>query len=558
VKQLSLLSLLIFSTITFSFGQRIYKNVNDVGEVAWYGLTKLSDDSDELIVAGSVSDGANKTGNLTKLGKTGNVIWSKNFGDFALTPGLTRFFAVAASGDPSLPVSIVAVGQTNDFGKLGGDGIVVGFNDAGDVVFQRYFGVESPLFAFDYLSEVQFNPATNGWVIMGAETAGVGQRIMVITLDNMGNIIDQITIAEPIEFLDPGKIVVTRDGGYVLTGDIQEMDCHNTLNGGLVVKLDQNLQVIWSYKYALPDENLLDFFDPNLTFMDIQNAMDDRLVITGINWVEKELVRLILEANDGSLVNMFSYKLAVIEGIEGFHMSSHVAVSYDEVKDEEFYTMSLQREYVDGTNDRSFVTLKTNLDGHIIWAKDVWLDGHIDVTEIIPSNLAGTISVGYFSNKGFVDRLDANGRSNLSCNNDIELIVDSLEPCIEEGIASYPANLETENVAVLEASQILLSDKCSLYLSGTASRSSIQKEEESIELIRLYPNPARQFVTLELKDPGAVQVSLFNMQGQNIEVAPLVRKSNRIIIPTEGLVPGMYFIDIKDTKNSRIIKFIKE
>ena len=77
----------------------------------------------------------------------------------------------------------------------------------------------------------------------------------------------------------------------------------------------------------------------------------------------------------------------------------------------------------------------------------------------------------------------------------------------------------------------------------------------------LFPNPAREFVWVELKDKkaGNTEISLYDSQGRKVPVDNLPEKINGYVrIPLEALPSGVYLLSILSNKGRQTARFIHE
>ncbi len=76
--------------------------------------------------------------------------------------------------------------------------------------------------------------------------------------------------------------------------------------------------------------------------------------------------------------------------------------------------------------------------------------------------------------------------------------------------------------------------------------------------VRLYPNPANDALTIELaENAGDVNVALMDAQGQVLKET--VFHSRRTMhFDVKSLIPGLYFLSVRNLKNVFIVKMVKE
>ncbi len=90
-----------------------------------------------------------------------------------------------------------------------------------------------------------------------------------------------------------------------------------------------------------------------------------------------------------------------------------------------------------------------------------------------------------------------------------------------------------------------------------------QKNDSSqgkeLTFIRLFPNPARNKVEIEIKgfEPGFVQVKLIDNTGNTVrDDRRLLFKGNEIIVAMFSLQPGIYFLMVEQNKKRARSKLI--
>ena len=76
------------------------------------------------------------------------------------------------------------------------------------------------------------------------------------------------------------------------------------------------------------------------------------------------------------------------------------------------------------------------------------------------------------------------------------------------------------------------------------------------ENIRIFPNPANDYLIIESDKFKLTEVSLINMQGQTIKQVPA--KNNRTSINLSGIAKGIYLIKINTQNNALIRKVVVE
>ncbi len=88
----------------------------------------------------------------------------------------------------------------------------------------------------------------------------------------------------------------------------------------------------------------------------------------------------------------------------------------------------------------------------------------------------------------------------------------------------------------------------------------IKKNDETNNLYRIFPNPAKDFLTIEWvknKSIGEVKLTLLEINGKQQELPAYRISFNTIRINTSSLVPGMYMLKINGDNFNGIVKFTK-
>jgi hypothetical protein len=76
--------------------------------------------------------------------------------------------------------------------------------------------------------------------------------------------------------------------------------------------------------------------------------------------------------------------------------------------------------------------------------------------------------------------------------------------------------------------------------------------ENQIAQLRLYPNPAADFVWIESSEEPLQQIEIFNVLGQQIR-SMTVSDVDKARIPTNDLTSGLYLVRVNSTTTHRLI-----
>jgi hypothetical protein len=84
------------------------------------------------------------------------------------------------------------------------------------------------------------------------------------------------------------------------------------------------------------------------------------------------------------------------------------------------------------------------------------------------------------------------------------------------------------------------------------------EEPEILKKIKLYPNPAVSFVSVNLQQMAVKvnSVKLYNATGHNVYTDYTVRGNTEIKVPVNSHAPGVYFLHLATDKGLLIRKVI--
>ncbi|HSZ86452.1 MAG TPA: zinc-dependent metalloprotease, partial [Puia sp.] len=96
-------------------------------------------------------------------------------------------------------------------------------------------------------------------------------------------------------------------------------------------------------------------------------------------------------------------------------------------------------------------------------------------------------------------------------------------------------------------------------LASTALADTVNAvtEEGSVQLISVYPNPATDFVTVNMTDQNAIgsTLEMYNQVGQRIISQKISQLQFQVNIGT--LNRGIYYVKINDGKSKNVTKLVK-
>lgn len=95
--------------------------------------------------------------------------------------------------------------------------------------------------------------------------------------------------------------------------------------------------------------------------------------------------------------------------------------------------------------------------------------------------------------------------------------------------------------------------------SGLIAVSSVGLEEARVEELKLYPNPAKSKVIIELPDGSdGRSIRVIDLQGRTRKTVQPENLSGTYVLKTNGLEKGIYFVIIDGNKTTRIGKIVIE
>ncbi len=106
--------------------------------------------------------------------------------------------------------------------------------------------------------------------------------------------------------------------------------------------------------------------------------------------------------------------------------------------------------------------------------------------------------------------------------------------------------------------QIIVSGyNCKPTVYSTQFTSSIGIDEISDNVFNIYPNPTDETINIRLGSSIFIdQVALKDLTGKTVKEFNFTAKQSEIIIPTENINPGIYFLDLYSSGQREVVKII--
>ncbi|MDI9340997.1 MAG: PKD domain-containing protein, partial [Sediminibacterium sp.] len=118
-------------------------------------------------------------------------------------------------------------------------------------------------------------------------------------------------------------------------------------------------------------------------------------------------------------------------------------------------------------------------------------------------------------------------------------------------------------LTISDSSSFCSSTYCdSLYIGGVIPTALSKHAGETLQIVKLYPNPVKENTTLNFAEtkPGQVTIAVLSITGSVLKTQVYNSHSgqNTVELATDALAPGLYFITLKTLDQTRTIRLIKE
>ncbi|MEO0228188.1 MAG: hypothetical protein ABIL70_09095 [candidate division WOR-3 bacterium] len=204
----------------------IYNDIYDSDEIAYSIVTTLDTN---YVVTGETYGIVL----LQKISKTGNIIWTKTYGDY-------NYISEGRDIQQTVDGGYIIAGATNALGNGGFDVYLIKINSFGDTLWTRTYG--GPAWDFGY--SVRQTPDT-GYIVVGkTESFGNGGcDVYLIKTDRNGNLLWSKTFGGTSN--DFGRAVrLTADGGMIIVGSTFSFSTEAP--DVYVIKTDKNGDTLWT------------------------------------------------------------------------------------------------------------------------------------------------------------------------------------------------------------------------------------------------------------------------------------------------------------------------
>ena len=89
---------------------------------------------------------------------------------------------------------------------------------------------------------------------------------------------------------------------------------------------------------------------------------------------------------------------------------------------------------------------------------------------------------------------------------------------------------------------------------STPSFSTLGVTTNTLEQIKIFPNPTNGIINIAGLDNEVVKASVYSINGQLV----LTKSSNLDTINIADVAPGVYFLNIETTTANKVVKLVKQ
>lgn len=492
---------------------------------------------------------------LVKTSSTGSILWTKAYGG----SGGDYFNAVQEFKNMPNNLAYAAAGYTNSFGAGSDDMFLTGTDVNGNVLFTKTYGGT----ALDraYCIRRITDPSGNPGLIVAGESksfpyfGGGTSDLFLVRTDLNGNVTRSAVIGTA-ENEAAYWVEQTSDGGYLVAG-YTNTRCSNDINTNnniYVLKLQPNLNVVWSRIFASPNSS------DDVAFCVRENTNNNTIIVTGNTrgYGQQQEAFLLNLSSAGGFLWMKTY------GGAGLDDAQSLLVTNDALGNTEYIASGYSNSFTSAGNFDLSV-FKTRQNGNLLWTKTYGGPGNEFGYEISPvpgSPAPNYIATGYTNSYGAgsddVDLiyLDNSGNTRSACEKNPLQIQQSVSPCT------------ASNAQVVFVSQSLTFQKSATPLSYgvsacfSPSRYDAPHGDDSASRsgssLRIAPVPAQSFLNISFEEAmnGGLLVIL-NAQGQEVKTATLA--SGNVQVDIQDLSTGIYFIQLRGKDGTTAAgRFVKE
>lgn len=215
-------------------------------------------------------------------------------------------------------------------------------------------------------------------------------------------------------------------------------------------------------------------------------------------------------------------------------------ISFDWDEENQLWIENIKYDYVYDSDGNQ------NVEIFYFWNVTEWTPNSKTEKEF-DSNRNNTISIQYMYNEGWIPSVKSESVFNPGFLSNEILIPQS----IQNEYDYYNNQISSMKTFIYQDGNWELSNEKNYYYSNTSASIA----DKQLTGISLYPNPAKNTISIDKGENDLVFVSIYNIMGQLLLQKTLNSDNSHIDI--SHLQKGMYIIDLKNEKGNCLKKFIK-
>ena len=456
---------------------------------------------------------------LFKTDGNGNFLWAKTYGD--------SLYDHAQSVIETNDHGFLIAGATTSFGLGKSDAYFIKTDQSGNLTWSKTYGQQS----WQGATSVQ-QTSDGGYIAVGYHSSSQ-HDIYAFKTDSLGNL-QWSKLFGGGDYDDGYSVVQTPDGGYLIAGDTYSFGVAVGFMDGLLIKLDSAGTMMWSKTYGGTGNESITCIKPVKTGGYIMAGYTNEL-----GFSDDYVVRI---DESGSVLWSAKY------GTSDWERSTSIV----ETSDGGFIISGISAASFGILEDGHLVRIDNS--GNFLWARrydrsanDNFRSVHQSANDdfIVAGNTLMQMDTSQVNNV-YLLHLDASG--NAGC---AQIPFDTVASYFGTTITTpYPGKAITSGSIV--AATIV---KNSTAPVSTICLDGLGLEERISELheIRLYPNPATHFLTIQ-SSLLMTELSITNSLGH--QVVSRVLNNTLTTVDISTLSAGIYFYSAKTTQGNRVGKIL--
>ena len=453
-----------------------------------------------------------------------NLIWTKTYGG----PDEDAANDVIQTTDGGY----LAAGYTYSFGAGNSDIYLVKTDSNGDTLWTRAYGNS----AMDYANAV-FQTTDGGFVILGTKDSltGSNKYIYVIKTNSSGVLqwTKAITIVSGHASAYDGQ--QTSDGGLIITGYIYHAFGGLAMNAFLI-KMDINGNLLWANSFGGPSDEWAN---------SVEQTADGGYIVAGQTYsfgAGSQDVYLVKTNSAGTVLWSKTF------GGSGSDQGTDVKQTSDGG-----YIVCGSKLIVPG--DRDAYLIKTDAVGNMTWSSVYGGSAFEDAYHVQQTGdggyllAGGSSSFSALNNRVYLIKVNSGGNS--GCNESAATTIQNSPVSlytVPTLISAIPSTI------VSNTSTVIGSDSTFNLICVITAANEVASEKHAITL---SPNPTTNELTIDNGELKIEKVEIYNVLGEKT-FSQISNLKSQISVDVSQLPSGIYFVKVKEEKEERIAKFIKQ